>query len=202
MRMIRALAASTVAVAILAAAEAQAQNPHRQGIWSELGAGPSSVRIGCVGCDDISNAQGAGAFLRLGGTISPNVLMGVELYGVTAESSGYDGGETPILADFRSFGPIVIWYPGALHAFVKSGIVAADGRFTVTPTEGEPVVATGLGVGLTFGFGFDAPITKQISLTTNASVFFTAIGDMVLAGRTVEDVIPTSYVMTVGLTVR
>jgi hypothetical protein len=202
MKMSRTLATVAGIAMLLIASDVRAQNPHRQGLWSEMGAGPSAVRIGCVGCDDISRAKGAGAFLRLGGTISPNVLMGVEFYAVTAESPGYNGGDTPIIADFRTFGPIVLWYSGTLNGFVKSGVVAADGRFTVNPTEGEPVDASGLGVGLTFGLGFDVPVTKQISLTTNASVFFTAIGDLVLPGRTVEDVIPTSYVMTLGLTVR
>jgi hypothetical protein len=72
----------------------------------------------------------------------------------------------------------------------------------VEPTGEEPAIADGVGVGLTFGLGIDLPISRKFAITANASTFFTAIGDITLPNRTVDDVIPTTYMLSVGITLR
>jgi hypothetical protein len=62
--------------------------------------------------------------------------------------------------------------------------------------------SNGGGIGLTFGLGWDAPISRKFAFTGNAAVFVTAVGDVVFPGRRVDDVIPTMYQLSIGFTVR
>ncbi len=64
------------------------------------------------------------------------------------------------------------------------------------------MIAEGVGVGLTFGLGWDFAISRKFAITANAAAFITAIGDLVLPSGTVDDVIATMYVVSIGFTVR
>jgi hypothetical protein len=64
------------------------------------------------------------------------------------------------------------------------------------------VNAEGTGVGLSFGAGWDIPLSRHFALTLNGSMFVTAIGDIILPGRTVDDVITSTYALSVGLVLR
>ena len=191
-----------VLIQMLFTSDLLSQNPHRQGLWFELGTGPSAIRMNCTGCENVTRATGSGAMLRIGGTLSSKVLLGLETFGFTDESFGLFSEEDESRADLGSLSAVVLWYPWRSHFFIKSGVGLAEGMFTVQPASSDSVVAEGVGVGLTFGLGFDVPISRKIAITANAATFFTAIGDIVLPAQRVEDVIPTTYMISVGLTVR
>jgi hypothetical protein len=179
-----------------------AQNPHRQGLWAEVGGGRASIRMGCAGCDDVTRAGGSAGYLRVGGTLSPKVLLAGEIFGFTDENFGFTGDGQSIVADCASIAAVVLWYPWRSHFFLKSGVGMAEGSFIVQPEPEEFVIAEGFGVGLTFGIGLDVPISRKLALAANASTFFTAIGDIVLPAQRVEDVIPTTYVLSIGVVIR
>jgi hypothetical protein len=190
------------AALLLTATDVIGQNPHRQGFWAEIGSGPAAARIGCTGCESVTRAAGSGGYLRLGGALSPRVLLGAEFFGFTDETFGFDSDDEGIVANSGTIMAVVLWYPWRSHVFVKSGVGLAEGDFTVEPTGEEPAIADGVGVGLTFGLGIDLPISRKFAITANASTFFTAIGDITLPNRTVDDVIPTTYMLSVGITLR
>src|SRR5690242_1811191 len=58
------------------AGAASAQHPqHREGFWIGFGFGYGSANGTCTGCSSASEG-GVTGFLKLGGTLSPNVLLG------------------------------------------------------------------------------------------------------------------------------
>jgi len=200
-RVARTTAAVALAVVALAG-RAAAQRPHRSGLWFELGGGPAAVRVACAGCADVSFEAGSGGDLRLGGVLSDRVLLGVETFGFDDETFGFTAGDTAFVAETGTVAAVVLWFPWRSGAFLKGGVGIAEGSFTTTPTPGSPVIAEGVGVGLTFGLGYDVAISRKFAITVNAAAFITAIGDLVLPTSTVDDVIATMYVVSIGFTVR
>ncbi|HXV89747.1 MAG TPA: hypothetical protein VD707_00165 [Gemmatimonadales bacterium] len=195
-----ALAVTLVAGAL--ADRAAAQRPHRSGLWFELGSGPAAVRVACAGCADVSFEGGSGGYLRVGGVVSDRVLLGVEAFGFDDETFGFTAGDTAFVAETATVAAVALWFPWRSGAFLKGGVGIAEGSFTTTPTPGSPVIAEGVGVGLTFGVGWDFAISRKFAITANAAAFITAIGDLVLPSETVDDVIATMYVVSIGFTVR
>lgn len=197
----RALAL-VVTLAALPGVRAEAQRPHRTGFWLELSSGPGAVRIGCGGCADVTLSSGSTGDIRLGGTLTDKVLLGVEIFGFTDERFGFAPHDTAVTAENSSLNAVVLWYPWHGGVFLKGGVGVAGGRFTVKADTGPGAVNEGTGVGLTFGFGFDYPISRRFALTANAAAFITAIGDVQVNGAAVDDVIPTMYQLGVGLVLR
>ncbi len=176
--------------------------PARSHFWLEIGAGWGGVRIGCGGCPDVTTASGSISHLRLGGSITDNVLLGVEAFGFSDEEFSFSDDDSTVVAENSSLAAVVLWYPWRNGIFLKGGVGIAGGRFTVQPDSGEAVIAEGEGVGLTFGVGYDFPLSRRFALTANLAAYITAIGDISLNGRVVDDVIPTLYQVGIGFTFR
>jgi hypothetical protein len=191
-----------VTLTALLGARAEAQHPHRSGFWLDLSSGPGAVRIGCGGCADVTVAGGTTGDIRLGGTLSDEVLFGVEIFGFTDERFGFAAHDTSITAESSSLSAVVLWYPWHGGIFLKGGVGLAGGRFTVKADTGQGAVNEGNGVGLTFGLGFDLPISRRLALSANAAAFITAIGDVRVQGVLIDDVIPTMYQLGVGFVLR
>lgn len=195
-------ALAALALAAIMPRVGSAQRPHRSGLWIELGSGPAAVRVACGGCSHVTVAGGSGGQLRIGGVLSDRVLIGVEAFGFTDEAFVFNGGDASVVAETGMLAAVVLWFPWRSGAFLKGGVGLADGTFTATPTGGSALVTEGLGVGLTFGLGYDLPVSRKFAVTANAAAFITAIGDIVLPAGLVDDVIATMYVFTIGVTVR
>jgi len=179
--------------------------PHRSGLWGEFGAGPGYVRVACSGCDDVVGANGTTSLFRIGGVISDKVLIGFEAFTLLNKSFGFGPGDSSAVAETGTAAIVILWYPGRRGLFFKGGVGAAFGQFSV-PTDSAGVMVAdtshGGGIGLTFGLGWDFPISRKFALTANAAAFVTALGDVVIPGRTVDDVIATIYQASIGLTIR
>ena len=199
----RAAAVVTALLAVaLGAGTAAAQRPHRSGWWIELGSGPAAARVACGGCEDVTVVPGAGGLLRTGGTISDRVLIGVESFGFSHEALSLGGSDTTTDAATATLTLDVLWFPWRAPIFLKGGVGMADGEFTVRDTAGVIQKAEGAGIGLTFGLGADLPLSRRLALTLNAAAFITGIGDVVLLGTRVDDVIATMYHVGLGVTWR
>ncbi|MGH7672154.1 MAG: hypothetical protein ACREMC_04585 [Gemmatimonadales bacterium] len=55
---------------------------------------------------------------------------------------------------------------------------------------------------MTFGAGFDWPISRKFALTANLEALITAIGDLVLPGELVDNVVASMYHAALGITIR
>lgn len=199
--MTRALAILAIVVPLLAG-PASAQRRHRSGLWGELASGYGFVRVVCAGCEQITTAAGPGGFLRVGGTITQRAFVGVETFGFTDETFGFDPGDTSVVASTGTVAVVVLWFPWRSGVFFKGGVGASGGDFIVSSTPTQADTAAGAGIVMTFGVGFDLPISRKFAITANAAAFITAMGDIVLPTRRVDDVIATIYHADIGLTWR
>ena len=57
-------------------------------------------------------------------------------------------------------------------------------------------------MGLTFGAGWDWSVSRKFALTANVATYVVAVGDIVLPGQRVDDVIATMYQAAIGFTFR
>jgi len=121
----------------------------RQGFW--IGGGLGYGSIGCDGCDRLGGASG---YLKLGGTLRENVLLGVEMNGWAKSEFG----QTMAMGNMSG---AVYWYPmSTAGLFVKGGLgysVVDDGFMSET------------GLGLLGGVGYDVRVGRNLSLTPVAN---------------------------------
>jgi len=179
-----------------------AQRPHRTGLWGEAGFGPGRIRVNCSNCANVIVTRGDGGYLRVGGVLSNSVLLGIEASGTSNEAFGFEQGDSSVTADVAGVNVIVLWFPWRHGFFLKGGVGVADGTFTVRTTPTDSTTTEAFGSGLTFGLGWDLPISRRFALTANAGAFITAIGDVRLPASVADDVIATTYQLTIGLTFR
>jgi hypothetical protein len=173
-----------------------AQRPHRSGLWGELAPGVGYVRLACAGCPDVETASGVTSHFRIGGTVSQHVVMGVEAFSMIDRPFGTTT-EDSTSAESGTFAVIVMWFPGKSGLFFKGGVGTSYGEFVIAAD-----TSRGNGLGLTFGMGWDFPISRKFAITGNLATYVTGMGDIVLPGRRVEDVIATMYELSVGFTFR
>ena len=178
---------------------------HRRGLWGEFGGGPGYVRIACSDCEDVIGTTGATSYFRIGGVISRNVVIGFEIFSLLDEAFGFEASDTNMVAETGTAAIVLLWYPGRHGLFFKGGVGAAFGQFSIPGDSAGAVPAdtsSGGGIGLTFGLGWDLPISRKFAITANAAAFVTAVGDVVLPGRRVDDMIGTIYQASIGFTIR
>jgi hypothetical protein len=191
-----------LALLTLLGAPLSAQRSHRGGLWAELCNGPAFVRVASSGSEEVTTKPGLGSCFRVGGTVSNKVLLGVETFGFLDETFGFAKQDTSVIAETGTLNVVVVWFPGRSGFFLKGGVGVAEGDFTVAVAPDSLVTASGEGVGLTFGLGFDLPISRKFALTANAEAIVAAIGDLVLPTTRVDDVIATMYHVALGITIR
>ena len=178
-----------------------AQGGVRSGFWIEGGAGTGTVRSACSACPSVTVAYGRANHVRLGLTLAPRVLFGLEFFALRASELELAAGTTPVDAETGSIAPIVIWYVGRSGFFLKGGIGLSRGTYTVESTAG-PVTTERMGSSISFSVGYDIRIASRLALTANLGTYATAVGDVALDGMVVDDLIATVYEAGVGLTLR
>jgi len=142
--------AMLAALAVLGVSIASAQHPQtRKGFWIGFGFGYGS--LSCTGC---SSTGGVSGYLKMGGTVSPHLLLG-------GESNGWsksEGGFTTTVGDATFTG---YYYPQPAGGFFLRGGV---GFSTVSVSQGGNS-ASNTGVGATAGLGYDLRIAANTSIT-------------------------------------
>jgi hypothetical protein len=176
--------------------------PHRGGLWGEFGFGPGRVRVACAGCTNVVSANGQTSYLRIGGTVSDHVLIGFEVFSQLDKAFSFSLGVSTSAAETATAGVIILWYPGRRGLFFKGGVGIAAGQYRIPTSPTEADTSTGVGIGLTFGTGWDWSISRRFAITANVAAYVTAVGDIVLPGRRVDDVIATMYQGAIGFTFR
>jgi hypothetical protein len=125
----------------------------RDGLWFGVGLGVGSIGADCAACSTDRTAGGSGN-LRMGGTLTPSVLLGGEM-SVWTHSSGSSRETMGFVSG------IIIWYPSPVGAFFLKGGVGAmnysddDGANRITAT--APSVSLGM--------GYDIRISGDVSVT-------------------------------------
>jgi len=155
--MVRSIAILGIAVLSVAArpSGADAQNPQtRQGFFIGLGIGAGS--FGVEGGDE--RDTGVAGHVTLGGTLTPQLLLGGEFTGWTKEEDGARVSHTNATA-------IVQFYPiveGGL--FLRAGI--GSSTLSISGTSGNVTVSIDdTALGATAGLGYDIRVGSNFSIT-------------------------------------
>lgn len=168
--------------AAFSTAELEAQS-RRQGFWIGFGLGAGWNTSEAL--DDERPVGGAG-YIRLGGTVSPNVLLGGEAIGWGRDLDG-----STVTRGNTTF--TVMYYPDPLGGFFLKGGVGASVISVSTQVLGATVTADKSGLGATGGLGFDLRLSDNWSITPAADFLFQAFdaGDNLSSTNTL-------FLLTVG----
>ena len=185
----------------LAAAQ-RPMRPHRAGLWGEVGFGAGHVRVACSGCNNVFPADGPTSYFRIGGTVSDHVVIGFEAFSQLDKAFNFSVGASTSSAETASAAVIILWYPGRTGLFFKGGVGAAGGQYLIPRNATQADTSSGAGMGLTFGAGWDWSFSRKFAVTANVATYVVAVGDIVLPGQRVDDVIATMYQASIGFTFR
>lgn len=188
---------------LAATAPIAAQQPYRHRFWMEMGVGTGTIRLGCATCTEPVSAYGESSYLRVGGSLSPRVVWGLELFSLLDPAFGLTASDSTVGLESVSISPVVLWYPWQGGLFVKAGVGVAHGEVLGTDSAGTTTTLTsGTGSGLTFGIGFDTPIFSWISITANLGIYFGALGDVTIQGAPFDDAVTSMYNANFAITIR
>lgn len=176
--------------------------PHRSGLWGEFAFGPGHVRVACAGCTNVVSSNGPTSHFRIGGTVSNHVLIGFEAFSLLDKAFEFSLDVSTSTAETATAAVIILWYPGRRGLFFKGGVGVAAGQYAIPTSPTEADTSTGAGIALTFGTGWDWSISRKFAITAHVSAYVTAVGDIVVPGRRVDDVIATMYQGAIGFTFR
>ena len=139
----------SISPAILSAQTKPTQQSRNDGFWIGVGLGYGS--LGCGECDG-TRAGALASSIRLGGTVSPKVRVGV------SSDSWIDSGDG--LLTMNNLSAVVTFFPKATGGFHLTG-----GLGLSTVTEGGFDGSAEVGAGGIIGIGYDAAVGGRFSLT-------------------------------------
>ena len=148
---LRATGLAALLTVLLASTSFAQQAQTRQGFW--IGGGLGYGSLGCEGCDRVGAPSG---YLKLGGTLRQNILLGVETNGWTKSELGNR-------LTMGNVSGAVYWYPMVTNGlFVKAGAgySVLDNTFASTS-----------GFGMLGGVGYDVRVARNMSVTPVANWF-------------------------------
>jgi hypothetical protein len=146
---------------VLLAGTAFAQNAQtRDGFWIGGGLGYGSLGLSCDGCADVDRTGGISGYAKLGMTVRPNVLLGVEM-------NGWTKSEGDARVTLGNFSGAAYWYPMATNGlFIKAGA-----GYSALSADAGTGSATDTGFGLLGGVGYDIRMGRNMSITPVANYF-------------------------------
>ena len=148
---LRAIGLSAILAVLLAGSASAQQAQTRQGFW--IGGGLGYGSLGCEGCDRTGAPSG---YLKLGGTLRQNILLGVETNGWTKSELGNR-------LTMGNVSGAVYWYPMVTNGlFVKAGA-----GYSVL----DSGIASSSGFGMLGGVGYDVRVGRNMSVTPVANWF-------------------------------
>lgn len=156
-----------VGLPLLALNPAKAQDvPMRQGFWLSLGAGVGSHRVSCESCIGSVHETGASPTFRFGGTLSPQVTLGVDLTAWVKPLDDPGRGEYAFLGSLMG--------EAQLYLKPESGLfLLAGGGYVVDVVDDDLVLDT---PGIVLGGGYDIRTGRGFSITPYMKYFRTLDG--------------------------
>ncbi|HEY2824967.1 MAG TPA: hypothetical protein VGI83_05425 [Gemmatimonadales bacterium] len=165
-------------------ASGQLQERAHDGFWISFGVGGGRNYNKDL---DGADLNGGGAYIRLGGTPSEQLLLGAELIGWSRNENGGTLGRGNVTFT-------AMFYP-ARHGdfFLKAGVGGSSMQIS-SSFGGGTVTQSQNGSGETFGAGLDLRMGGNLYLTPNVDLLFQQVSN---AGTTTHN---TIGLVTIGLT--
>jgi hypothetical protein len=141
-------------------AQESGSGPEHRGFWVAFGLG------GGTNLADFADGAraGVGGYLRLGGTISPKLLLGGEISGWGRDVAGSTFTESGMTA-------VAMFYPAGRGLFLKGGVGFA-GWASSADFGGTTTTSTAGGFAGTAGVGYDLRIGSNMYLTPNIDFMY------------------------------
>lgn len=151
----------------------------RSGLWYGMGLGGAVARVGCDICVGSREGGFAGS-LRIGGTVSRHVLLGVEAVGWARSRDDID-------RRLGTLSEIAYWYPSSrgVPYYLRGGIgvVAYRAHDDVGDEEGNAVTSTALQAQI--GVGYDFPVSRNVSVSPSVNLIGSIYGGLKFNGASV-----------------
>lgn len=188
-----------LSMALLAVpAPARAQAPGR--FLVSGGGGYGSADATCDDCSGDREGGGAGYF-RLGYTVWPKLVIGLESNVWTKRESVTDGFSSTLL--FYNVSGTLAFYPKHTGFFVRGGAGASLASVDIDVDDSSLSADVGSGFGVLGGIGYDIRLTRRLSLTPGVNVWYGKLGDLKALGETFATGWSQNVVdVTIGLTFR
>jgi hypothetical protein len=155
---LRATGFSALLTALLATTAFAQQAQTRQGFWIGGGMGYGSMGLGCSTCAGVGREGSVTGYVKLGGTLRQNILLGVE-------SNVWTKSEGPGRVTMGNFSGAAYWYPMATQGlFIKGGA----GYSRLSADDGTTSASDG-GFGILGGVGYDIRAGRNMSITPVAN---------------------------------
>ena len=142
-------------LAVPQGAEAQAEAAARDGFFIGFGLGGGSF-----GCSECSNREsGFAGHLKLGGTVSPQLLLGAESSVWTKEMEG------GVRFTHANLSALAQFYPSVAAGFFLRGGIGISTLEVSASDGGVSVSASDTGLGLSAGLGYDIRVGQNFSIS-------------------------------------
>jgi hypothetical protein len=157
---LRATGLCALLAAVLATSASAQQAQTRQGFWIGGGMGYGSMGLHCESCSDVGREGGMSGYLKLGGTLRQNILLGVETNGWRKS----EGGATVTMGNMSG---AAYWYPMATNGlFIKGGV-----GYSILSLDDGIAKTDDSGFGVIGGLGYDVRVSRNLSITPVANWF-------------------------------
>lgn len=181
----------TAAALLVFAAPAFAQAAPRQGFTVSFGIGGGSAGFSYEGTSSEQRLNGPSGYLRLGGAITPSLVIAGESHGWTRSQGGLTSSVGYLMA-------VAQWYPQAAGGFhllggVGLGVITEKDTDALNPYELESV-----GAALQFGLGYDLRMSRNFSLTPYVNLLGMGGGEPKIDGAGIGGTM-SATVVQVGL---
>lgn len=166
------------------------QLAYHQGFWAGAGLATALTDVSCNVCIDDSKSVPSG-YVRAGITMSPRLLLGLELIGT-------DNSEDGVNERMLGMSGVGFFYPTAGGLFFKGGLGIL--RFKADDDTNE---LTSTLLSIQVGAGYELPLSHRLSLSAFSTVITTANGDLDYNGtRVTDDMNVTLIQFGLGVTIR
>lgn len=147
-----------------ARAQTTDEGPRHQGFWIGFGLGAG------FNLDAPDSKEGAAGYLRMGGTINQQLLIG-------GEANGWAREVDEATVSRGNATATVYFYPSLRGgAFLKTGLGFASARIEAT-SGNQTVTISDEGFGATFGAGYDFKVGRNFYITPNLDYLVQVISD-------------------------
>ncbi len=164
----------------------------RDGLWIGGGLGVGVGRAHCEICANTREDAMSG-YVKVGGTPSQHLLIGVE-------GNGWTASDEEVRKYLGAVNAIAYWYPSRRGGawYFKGGIGVLAYRAEERSGDGEPITARS--VSGQFGAGYDLRVLPTVSLTPYLNFVSSFYADLHSEGQEITNVNLTLIQLGVGLT--
>ena len=181
------------ALALAAAAPAEAQQVNLGRFWAGAGLGGASTGVNCDLCVG-DRSEGFSGFLAAGVALSPKLRLG-------AEANAWFDGTDDVNQRLTLLGASLLWSPNPQRPWYFKGGLGLVRYHAGTDDPDDDGLSAGA-LGLQLGGGYDLRFSDRWSLTPFANVIASTTGDLTSGNSIVTDVNFTVLQLGAGITYR